>query len=1116
VKRHDLAVNWVVTLLQVAHWFNPLVWVAFYRWRADRELACDALALEAAGPEQNQEYGRTILRLLRDFTARNTSPGLVGILEDKRQLDRRIRMIAGFRPGKRAGLISAALAIALGIVCLTDAQVPRPAKAVPSVGGKTNKAPVSLDAGSSGESNGTNVEMRQLTITVLNPEGKPLPGAKIEAPYVGRFDQPRPLRLTDDQGRYTLEIPVPPAEHRSRMTTFSIRASHQDYAPRALGWTSSGGDVYAALPNEATVKLQKGIPVGGTVLNGRKEPLAGVRVVLTGSGYQGFTMGTGQQKAHEYPELHHHTVAAPTATTDQYGRWAFTNFPPDLSVVEISLIRPDDSVARFSTSPGHNNVNRYEPASLTDLLAGKAEFLLPDGVTVRGIVVDETGKPIAGTVVKEGYGHGNVQRVSEITTGEDGRFERPNRVPRQWIYTASKAGRATVSVVAQVQAGMPEVRLVLPPEKPLRLRVVDADKKPVSGASFRLDNYRNEAQLLDWSAATDSEGWATWTNAPTTVVALFASTTSPPRHRKFKVQADGNERELVLPNAAIPQARVTLRATDQQTREPLVIAAISAEYNGGNGFKKLSEPKATEALVEIRQSDFMIGMSTSYKLKVEAAGHEPFVTEFIDLDEGDQELILALPRGGNAAGVALLADGKPAKGARVWVRPSRDAGSLFCNDPGRYYGDRLAKAEVGTDGKFEMPQVPEDPPVVFTHADGFLETVLSAVKRNPEVRLQPWSRIEGRALVAGQPKGGLRISLSTLHWSPAMGFNLIYSTTSNPDGRFVFTNVPAGAYKLYRQQTIRIGRPITEDHPLPVEVKPGEVVKVDYYEPGRPVIGQAVADVPEMSVDWQNDDHVLVLKQPPVASPNREDFATFKAFLEANNNSFSYPARIQQQRAARTYVLMFERDGSFRAEDVPPGTYELRIQLTKPGQDRQAMFRSRPEDELGALVKEVIVPPGKDALDLGELVVPLRAGAPATREPALDLEARSLDGRLLSLAKYRGQPVLLVFWATWSDRSREQMAQLQKIQADPANSTLKLINVCIDGDAAAVKEIATGRAYRGEQAFLDKAQRGPAIEKLHLETLPAVFLLDEKGRVVGRDFEGERLQASLRRMTKAK
>ena len=82
--------------------------------------------------------------------------------------------------------------------------------------------------------------------------------------------------------------------------------------------------------------------------------------------------------------------------------------------------------------------------------------------------------------------------------------------------------------------------------------------------------------------------------------------------------------------------------------------------------------------------------------------------------------------------------------------------------------------------------VPDDPPVVFTHPDGFLETVVSAVKRDPEVRLQAWSRIEGRALVAGQPKGGVRINLSTLHWSPSAGFQLIYSATSNPDGSFVF------------------------------------------------------------------------------------------------------------------------------------------------------------------------------------------------------------------------------------------------------------------------------------------------------------------------------------------
>ena len=116
LKRHDLALNWIVALLQVLYWFNPFVWLAFYCWRMDRELACDALALEAAGPEQHGDYGRTILRLLRDFTHRSVAPGMVGILEDRSQLDRRIRMIASFKPAKRAGLVSLALAAALGLV----------------------------------------------------------------------------------------------------------------------------------------------------------------------------------------------------------------------------------------------------------------------------------------------------------------------------------------------------------------------------------------------------------------------------------------------------------------------------------------------------------------------------------------------------------------------------------------------------------------------------------------------------------------------------------------------------------------------------------------------------------------------------------------------------------------------------------------------------------------------------------------------------------------------------------------------------------------------------------------------------------------------------------------
>ena len=122
LKRRDLLMNWMATGLQIIHWFNPLVWWGFARWRADRELACDAMALAAADPDQNKQYGRTILRLLESFEQPVTTPGLVGILEDKHQLRRRIAMIAGYVPNQGWPRLGLALAGVLAVVGLTDAK----------------------------------------------------------------------------------------------------------------------------------------------------------------------------------------------------------------------------------------------------------------------------------------------------------------------------------------------------------------------------------------------------------------------------------------------------------------------------------------------------------------------------------------------------------------------------------------------------------------------------------------------------------------------------------------------------------------------------------------------------------------------------------------------------------------------------------------------------------------------------------------------------------------------------------------------------------------------------------------------------------------------------------
>jgi Tol biopolymer transport system component len=122
VKRHDIALGWLTALLQVLHWFNPLVWLAFHRMRSNRELACDAFVLSRTQGEGTQDYGLAIVSLLEHFSIPQSLPGLAGILESKSQLKRRIAMITQFKNNSYKWSPLAAISVfILACVVLLDA-----------------------------------------------------------------------------------------------------------------------------------------------------------------------------------------------------------------------------------------------------------------------------------------------------------------------------------------------------------------------------------------------------------------------------------------------------------------------------------------------------------------------------------------------------------------------------------------------------------------------------------------------------------------------------------------------------------------------------------------------------------------------------------------------------------------------------------------------------------------------------------------------------------------------------------------------------------------------------------------------------------------------------------
>jgi beta-lactamase regulating signal transducer with metallopeptidase domain/outer membrane lipoprotein-sorting protein len=122
VRRRDLELNWLLAVLQILHWFNPVLWFAFARLRADRELATDELALANTRQADRASYGETILKVLEQLTQRPVLPGLVGIGESKAQMKERIRAIMRGGVGRRWRWVACAVAVVIASVALTSAR----------------------------------------------------------------------------------------------------------------------------------------------------------------------------------------------------------------------------------------------------------------------------------------------------------------------------------------------------------------------------------------------------------------------------------------------------------------------------------------------------------------------------------------------------------------------------------------------------------------------------------------------------------------------------------------------------------------------------------------------------------------------------------------------------------------------------------------------------------------------------------------------------------------------------------------------------------------------------------------------------------------------------------
>jgi thiol-disulfide isomerase/thioredoxin len=120
---------------------------------------------------------------------------------------------------------------------------------------------------------------------------------------------------------------------------------------------------------------------------------------------------------------------------------------------------------------------------------------------------------------------------------------------------------------------------------------------------------------------------------------------------------------------------------------------------------------------------------------------------------------------------------------------------------------------------------------------------------------------------------------------------------------------------------------------------------------------------------------------------------------------------------------------------------------------------------------------------------------PAIPETLPDITLPDRTGAQKSLASWKGQPVIVNFWATWCGPCRDEIPLLKSLRKERAADRLEIIGIAID-ERQAVLKYATeiGIDYPiliGEQDGYEAAERfGVAL------VLPFSVFADSQGRIV--------------------
>jgi protocatechuate 3,4-dioxygenase beta subunit len=585
---------------------------------------------------------------------------------------------------------------------------------------------------------------------VQDASAAPVAGARIRGhPSGGGASTPEALSETDgsftlaglEEGAYTLIV-------------------------SSAGYGEARREVPTGAQN-AVITLRRGGSVSGQVVDDGGKPVEVFSVSV--------------RETHREHDLQ--VFKAPTSVEDAGGRFTVDDLPEGTYAVEVFA---------EGKRPGSANDVAVTPRARADV----GRIRLEAGGTVRGVVVDGRGSPIASArVAARGPGFSQYATDAETTSDLDGGFELRGTPLGAVEVHASHPDFATGKTTVTVELDGPATaRVVLTSGGRIAGHARRRDGSGIPDAYVCVQSQgMNIRAFRDFLPVAPEEGAFLAEHVPpgSTAVALMLRAGDSFTNQRGK-HADVVEGETTRVDFAAPEILVSGRVT--RSSEPLAGVRVSV---GGGGtmtysFGSLAAPAVGGLLpgLGITQAD------GSYALLADEPGrtwvsvesldrHRKYLERRIEIPDGDSFALDIVIPGASASGVVVDREsGEPLYPASVRAFPA---------------SGQAVGADTRPDGQFEIDLDPGRYPFQASapgHAKQRVDVSVEASgARDLKLALARGGTLEGTVLdAAGRPVPGLQVSASTGEGADYEG---LHGFQSLGDGSFVIEGLAERPYNVF-------------------------------------------------------------------------------------------------------------------------------------------------------------------------------------------------------------------------------------------------------------------------------------------------------------------------------